>query len=184
MHRGRIAFAGAMMLAGCTATADPPSPDRVATPVPLYFVREGMVNAINPPTEEIWAMQVEVMDDAGNFDPALFQPGQWDALAAAALRLDEAAHVMAAACAYASHDPDGELGSAPDGTDLVAIEARLRANPQAFNAYAVALANHTLQLREAVAARDPAWITRMVNDLQPTCKACHDAFWYPEEYAR
>ena len=63
-----------MLLAGCAVTADAPSPDRVATPDPVYFVREGMVNAINPPTEEIWAMQTQVMDDEGNFDPALFQP--------------------------------------------------------------------------------------------------------------
>lgn len=182
MVRAFLVPVTALALAGCTAAI--PSPDRVAAPDAVYFVREGMVNAINPPTEEIWAMQVQTMDDNGNFDPALFQPGQWEALADAARRLDEAARAMQAADRYASHDPDGELPPAPEGTDLAAVQAPLEANPQAFNAYATALANNTAQLSRAVEARDPAWLTRMVNDLQPTCKACHDAYWYPEEYAQ
>lgn len=180
MRRNEMAIFAGLLLAGCAASA--PSPDRIAAPEPVYDVREGMVNAINPPTEQIWNLQVEVMDDYGNFDPDLMDPGHWQALADAAMRLDSAAQDMAAARLYRSHDPDGELGEAPEGTDLAAIQARLDANPQAHNALSVALANHTGQLVDAVEARDPERITALVNDLQPTCKACHDVFWYPEEY--
>ena len=45
------------------------------------------------------------------------------------------------------------------------------------------MAGHTGQLRQAALARDAARVTTLVNDLQPVCKACHDVFWYPEEYA-
>ena len=89
---------------------------------------------------------------------------------------------MATASSYASHNPAGDINDAPEGTDLAAIQARLEANPQSYNAFAVSLANHTQQLADAVEARDPEWITRQVNDMQPVCKACHDVFWYPEEY--
>ncbi|MWV29099.1 cytochrome c [Aurantiacibacter rhizosphaerae] len=164
----------AIALAGCVA-APAIIPD-------TYYVREGMVHAINPPTEAIWNLQVEAMDDYGNFDPALMTQARWDALDAASAQLLSASQDMAAAGSYASHDPAGNLGDAPEGTDLAAIEARLKANPQSYNAFAVALANHAQQLSAAVDARDPEWITRMANDLQPVCKACHDVFWYPEEY--
>lgn len=148
-----------------------------------YFVREGMVHAINPPTEDIWNLQVEVMDDYGNFDPALMTEAHWTQLDQASTMLLAASEDMTVASTYASHNPAGELGDAPEGTDLAAIDARLQSNPQAFNAYAVGLQNHVTQLREAVETRDTEWITRMVNDLQPVCKACHDTFWYPEEYS-
>ena len=55
-----------------------PVPDSSPTPVTdPYYVREGMVHAINPPTEAIWNLQVEVMDDYGNFDPALMTDAHW-----------------------------------------------------------------------------------------------------------
>ena len=180
--RTMVLMTGALaMLASCTA--DAPSPARISTPDEPYYVREGMVNAVNPPTELIWNLQVEVMDDDGNFDPALMQPGHWQALEQGTTDLAAAAHDMADAAVYASHDPDGTLGAAPEGTDLAAIQARLEANPQAFRAFSQALAGHADQLQTAVAARDPARITQLVNDMQPVCKACHDTFWYPEEYA-
>ena len=169
-----VLLAGAM--AGCTAA--PPQP---AQPE-IFYVREGMVNAINPPIEAIWNLQVEVMDDYGNFDPDLMTAAHWEALNDAARQLEGAALIQAHAETYVATAPQSTLPPVPEGTDLDAVQARLTANPQAYSAFAEALARHTTQLREAVDARNPEAITRLVNDTQPTCKACHDVFWYPEEY--
>lgn len=147
-----------------------------------YFVREGMVNEINPPIMAIWDMQVEVMDDDGNFDPDLMDEAKWAALLEQSRALNAAAQAMAAAPAYAATDPLGTLGDAPEGTDLAAVQARLAANPDAYRALAQALAGHTTALVAAAQARDTAAVTQLVNDAQPVCKACHDVFWYPEEY--
>ena len=147
-----------------------------------YFVREGMLGAINPPITAIWDMQVEVMDDDGNFDPDLMDEAKWSALLEHSRALDAAARAMAAAPAYAATDPLSTLGDAPEGTDLAAIQARLAANPETYRALAQALAGNTAALVAAAEARDAAVVTQLVNDAQPVCKACHDVFWYPEEY--
>ncbi len=168
-----LVIAGLALVAACVSV---PSSD-------AYFVREGMVQHINPPTEAIWNMQVEVMDDEGNFDPALMDDAKWATLTANAAQLDQQAQRMAVAQVFIAANPAGDLTHAPEGTDLAAIQARLDANPQAYRAFAQALAGHSAQLHAAVLARDAARLTALVNDLQPVCKACHDVFWYPEEYA-
>ncbi len=173
------AFGTALIaIAGC---ASAPSADN-AIITDTYYVREGMVRAINPPIEAIWNLQVEVMDDYGNFDPALMTDAHWASLDTQSTLLLAASQDMAVASRYASHDSTGTLGEAPEGTDLAAIQARLEANPQSYSAFSVALTDQAQQISDAVKARDPEWITRSVNDMQPVCKACHDVFWYPEEY--
>ncbi|WP_338242993.1 cytochrome c [Aurantiacibacter hainanensis] len=171
---GPLLIAGA--LAGCTSAPPPPSQEEV------FYVREGMVNGINPPMEAIWNLQVEVMDDYGNFDPDLMTADHWAMLNDAARQLEGAALIQSHANTYVATAPGSTLPPAPVGTDLEAIQARLEANPEAYNAFAQALAAHTTQLREAVDARDTETITQLVNNAQPVCKACHDVFWYPEEY--
>jgi len=145
-----------------------------------YFVREGMVHAINPPITAIWDLQVEAMDDEGNFSPALMDEAKWAALTRHARALEAATRAMSAAPAYAASDPAGALGAPPEGTDLAAINARLTASPATFRALSDVLANHSAALAAAADARDPALLTRLVNDTQPVCKACHYVFWYPE----
>jgi len=147
-----------------------------------YYVREGMLGAINPPITAIWDLQVEVMDDDGNFDPDLMDEAKWTALLEQARALDAAAQTMAAAPAYAATDPLSTLGDAPEGTDLAAIQARLEEKPDAYRALAQALAGNTTAMVAAAEARDTVALTQLVNDAQPVCKACHDVFWYPEEY--
>lgn len=151
-------------------------------PAGPYHVREGMVHAINPPITALWDIQVEVMDDAGNFDPALIEEATWEAIGRHARDLEAAADAMAGAERYLAADPMGTLGEAPEGTDLVAIQQRLDANGNAYRAMAMGMASHVRQLRAAAQARDAQALTRLVNDTQPLCKACHDVFWYPEEY--
>ena len=147
----------------------------------IYFVREGMLNAINPPITAIWDLQVDVMDDDGNFDPKLMDDAKWATLLDQVRTLDAAAQKMAAAPAYSATDPHSTLGAAPEGTDLAAVEARLAANPEAFRALAQGLTTNTAAMVAAAEARDTAALTQLVNDAQPVCKACHDVFWYPEE---
>ena len=165
----------ALAMTACVTTT-------ASTPAGTYFVREGMVNSINPPITAIWDTQVEVMDDYGNFDPALMDAGTWAALKGHAARLQIEADRMAHAERFVAADPDGELTEAPEGTDLVAIQGRLDANAQAYRAMAIAFRNHADQLLTATQEEDAQALTTLVNDMQPVCKACHDVFWYPEEY--
>lgn len=171
----KLAVAGLALAAACASIPAGNAQD-------AYFVREGMVNNINPPTEAIWNLQVEVMDDFGNFDPVLMDDAKWQALAADAALLDRHAGQMAAARTFVAANPAGVLTDPPEGTDLAAIQARIDASPQSWHAFAQALAGHTGQLHAAAIARDAERVTNLVNDLQPRCKACHDVFWYPEEY--
>ncbi|WP_137680090.1 cytochrome c [Aurantiacibacter suaedae] len=165
----------ALALAACATV------DQASTTPDTYFVREGMVNQINPPITAIWDMQVEVMNDEGNFDPALMTADTWAALKSHAANLDIQAAKMADAQRFIVADPEGELTEAPEGTDLAAIQQRLDTSPQAFRAMATAMRAQTAQLLLAAQAQDAARVTQLVNDLQPSCKSCHDVFWYPEE---
>ncbi len=174
-----LAIAGlTLVVAACIS----PPPSSEGGTSATYYVREGMVNHINPPTEAIWNMQVEVMDDYGNFDPQLMTAEHWAELYAAANQLAMGSHRMANADVYVAADPNGNLADPPVGTDLVAIQGRLDANTGTYQAFSRAMAGHADQLVAAVEARDTAEVTRLVNDMQPVCKACHDVFWYPEEY--
>ena len=62
----------------------------------------------------------------------------------------------------------------------MAIQARLTTNAAAYRAMSQSFARHAAQLTTAATARDAAEVTRLANDMQPVCKACHDVFWYPE----
>ncbi len=184
-HALLIASAGATLLAACAAnqagtgqnvtSADAASDD-------TYYLRAGMIEQINPPTEFIWNMQVEVMDDYGNFDSALMTQEHWANLQDQAQLLAQASQRMAEASRYVAADPDGPYANAPVGTDLAAIQQRLDASTPAYRALSDNLARHSERLLAASRAKDAALVTQLVNDMQPTCKACHDAFWYPEEY--
>ena len=173
-----IAFA---LLSGCAATtASPP----IATPAATdtYSVREGMVNRINPPATSIWDLQVEAMDDEGNFDPARMDAATWRSLSRAASALHAEAQRMSNAQTYRAADPGGSLGPAQEGTDLAAIQARLTANEAGYRSFSRAFESQAADIVQAVEARNTQDLTRLVNDMQPTCKSCHDVFWYPEEY--
>ena len=165
----------ALLLAGCTAI-DPGDPGGAGDP---YFLREGMVHGINPPVTFVWDVQVEVMNDAGAFDPALIDDARWAALVDAACRLEAEAERMAAAQRFVGADPAGTLGEPPEGTDLAAIEAGIAANLPAYRALAQSFAGHTAALAAAAEARDAPELSRLVNDLQPQCAACHEVFWFP-----
>lgn len=164
-------------LAACATTATDPASGE--TP---YYVREGMVHGLNPSITAIWDMQVEVMDDYGNFDPALMDDAKWESLLANAQELQRQSALMGEATRYVSADPNGTLTDPPEGTDLAEIQARLDAQPDLYRAMSMSLAGHVGQLVEAAEARDAGRVTTLVNDAQPVCKACHDVFWYPEEY--
>jgi len=171
-----LAIAGlGLTIAACATT---PLADASGT----YYVREGMVNGINPPITAIWDMQVEVMDDYGNFDPDLMDADKWASVKSHAAQLQIQAERMASAERYVAADPAGALTDPPEGTDLVAIQARLDASAQAYRAMSISFRNHADQLLAATQQQDAEKVTMLVNDMQPVCKACHDVFWYPEEY--
>lgn len=171
-----LALAGlGLTLAACATT---PATDAGGT----YYLREGMLNGINPPIMAIWDMQVEVMDDFGNFDPALMDEAKWAMLVGHARALERQAEEMAGAERYVAADPMGTLTNPPEGTDLVAIQQRLDSNTAAYRAMSQNLVRHVGELVTAAEARNAEAVTTLVNDTQPVCKACHDVFWYPEEY--
>lgn len=151
-------------------------------PTGTYHVREGMVHAINPPITALWDLQGELMDDYGNFDPALMDDATWADVQRHARDLHVAAQAMATAERYLAADPAGTLGDPPEGTDLVAIQQRLDTSSAAYRAMSMGFEAHARQLAAAAQARDAAALTTLVNDAQPVCKACHDVFWYAEEY--
>jgi hypothetical protein len=170
------AIGSTLALAACATT---PAADSGGG---IYYLREGMVNGINPSIMAIWDMQVEVMDDYGNFDPALMDDGKWAALVGHARELERQAALMTSADRYVAADPMGTLTDPPEGTDLVAIQQRLDTNTAAYRAMSRNLEQHVGLLVSAAEARDAEALTTLVNDTQPVCKACHDVFWYPEEY--
>lgn len=181
-HTILIASAAAALLAACTASPEATSQPQAQAASDIYFLRAGMVEDINPPMEAMWNMQVDVMDDYGNFDPALMTPQKWTELEAHARGLAAAAQRMAAAGRYVVANPEGAYTDAPEGTDLVAIQHRLDTNTAAYRAFSQNLALNAEELLAATRAQDAALVTQLVNDMQPNCKACHDVFWYPEEY--
>lgn len=184
-HTILIASAGAALLAACAANPEGATTQPQAeAAADIYYLRAGMVEQINPPMEAMWNMQVEVMDDYGNFDPALMSAQSWTELQAHARGLAAAADRMAGASAYVAADPTGPYADAPEGTDLAAIQMRLDANGAAYRAFSQNLARHAAQLVDAADAQDAETVTQLVNDMQPQCKACHDVFWYPEEYTQ
>lgn len=178
-----IASAGAALLAACTTNRDGAAAPHAQAGADVYYVRAGMIEQVNPPMEAIWNMQVEVMDDYGNFDPALMTQQNWAQLQAHARALAAAADRMSNASAYVAANPDGPYADAPEGTDLAAIQMRLDSQTAAFRALSQNMARHAAQLVAAADAKDAETVTQLVNDMQPQCKACHDVFWYPEEYA-
>lgn len=177
-----IASAGAALLAACTANPDGATQPQAEAAGDVYYLRAGMLEEINPPMEAMWNMQVEVMDDYGNFDPALMTAQSWTDLQGHARGLAAAADRMAEAGSYVAVNPDGPYTEAPVGTDLAAIQQRLDTQTAAYRAFSQNLARHAAQLVQAADAQDAATVTQLVNDMQPNCKACHDVFWYPEEY--
>jgi hypothetical protein len=181
-HTILIASAGAALLAACTANPDGAAQPQATAASDTYYLRAGMVEQINPPMEAMWNMQVDVMDDFGNFDPALMTVQNWTELQAHARGLAAAADRMAVADSYVAADPGGPYADAPEGTDLAAIQMRLDTQTAAYRAFSQNFARHAAQLVAAANAQDAATVTQLVNDMQPQCKACHDVFWYPEEY--
>lgn len=181
-HTLLIATAGAAVLAACAATPDAADQPQASAAGDTYYLRAGMIEEINPPMEAIWNMQVEVMDDFGNFDPALMTPQTWADLQGHAQGLAAATQRMATASTYVAANPDGPYTDAPVGTDLAAIQQRLDRDKAAYRALSENTARHAEQLLAATRAQDAAQVTQLVNDMQPQCKACHDVFWYPEEY--
>lgn len=168
--RKPVAILGLILAAGAGALAAQSSP---------YFVRDGMATVVDPSIVAIWDMQVEVMDDYGNFNPDLMTEDSWATLAAHARTLDAEATAMASATTYAIANPTGELPPLPEGTDLAAIEARIQANPEAFRALSRSFAGQTSALVAAADARDAEQVSLLVNDMQPQCGGCHEVFWFP-----
>lgn len=183
-HAILIASATAALLAACTANPDSAAQPPAEAASEIYYLRAGMVEQINPPMEAMWNMQTEVMDDYGNFDPALMTAQHWTDLQIHSRALAAAADRMVGASAYVAANPEGAYSDAPVGTDLAAIQHRLDTNTAAYRAFSQNFAHHAEQLLAASRAQDADTVTRLVNDMQPNCKACHDVFWYPEEYAQ
>lgn len=168
-----LVLAGMTLAAAACATA-PEAPAGES-----YYVREGMVQSINPPMEEILALQTAAADAGGNFDAARMNEEHWSQLYLAANRLAFMSQRMVEADRYLLAHPSSATPPPPTGVDHAAIQRRIDADPDAFRALAQAQAARSGELVEAVVLRDLAAIDRLTDETQAACQTCHEAFWVP-----
>lgn len=173
----RNTTAGAVLLAAVlTVSGNAAEPD-----VPRRTVLESMVAHVAPGQQAIWDVTNSALDDMGGIDPALMDDAGWDALAEAAIKLQEEGRILAQQPSLRVVAPGEKL--AQDGDEgaytTADIQSFIDADPDAFRAMAAEMSQSAAALATAARSRQAEEASMHVSELGASCETCHAQFWYP-----
>jgi len=147
--------------------------------IPAASIQDLMVSQIDPAADFIWDSVGTIITAAGTLDRQPRTAEQWAEVRRRVIALIEATNLLiipgrrVASSAFPSDGP-GVLSSAD-------IERKLRDDPAAFNAFALALRGVALQALTAVDHQDAAALSQAGEAMDGACEACHVANWYPHQ---
>lgn len=144
------------------------------------IVRQEMQQGINDATMEIWDVGNNAMGDQGGIDPKLMDEASWTKLATAAGRLATDAQKMADAKTILAASPGESKDVEPGSFSIEDVQGYIDSDPQAFRAFAAALAAHAEKLSAAARDKDAATAGPLVDQLDSVCESCHAKYWYPQ----
>lgn len=172
-----IAGISTIALADTSAAAGPVQ-GQSSTQAPVATLQQIMLELIDPNVDALWnAVSTETGPD-GVIETAPQTNQQWQQLERHALTLAEVANLL-----QILPRPVAQQNTSSHHTELqpAAIAELINANPAAFQAHAKALQQATLQLLQAIKARDIAAYEQAGGVIEHSCEGCHSQFWYPAD---
>jgi cytochrome c556 len=171
------------VLGGAVAACGPrDAPEADAEPVVL---RTSMTDVVKPQTELVLNVLIDALSEPPDpaVDPAKLTDTHWEimATAAAALR-DEAVALRDRPIRVVAAPGEAILNEELEGAATAAdVQTHIDEDPDGFGAHAEELRLDAEAWLAAIEARDGAAMWRTALTLDPTCVACHEAFWVAEE---
>lgn len=178
-----VAVCGLLASACGVTTTTPPPPTE--PPVELTSLKEVMQAIVDPAADRLFEAVAYEVTAAGIHETRPQTNADWLALRAEAVRLAEAANVLAIpGRRVESATPiPGFESEAPAPEDLTPAEIQrlIDADPAAFARLARGLADASRVAMKAIDARDVEGLFASGEEIDRACENCHSRYWYPED---
>jgi cytochrome c556 len=152
-------------------------------PAPAANLHELMKNIIAPPTQVVWDIGNQAMDDEGNPDASKLKPADWTKIATAAGKVKQASQTLALADKIMAAGPGQKIegeGNA-DAFGAKDVQRVLDANPKVFRAFAQQLATSMDEIIASTQTKNAKKLADVSGGIDQVCEACHMQFWYPNQ---
>jgi hypothetical protein len=172
-----VALGPSLCLHGCSDRA---APVRQESPFHVTAtIRDLMDAEIDPSADALWASVASVSSEAGFEDRQPRTDEEWAEVRRKALTLVEATNLLVmkgrrVSATYVPARGAGEL-------DSTAVQNRVDASPEAFEALANVLRETALVALAAIDAKNPADLMEAGGAIDAACEGCHVTYWYPDQ---
>jgi cytochrome c556 len=142
-----------------------------------------MKNVVAVQTQIIWDLGNQAQDDKGNPDASKLKPADWSRIIQASTQVKQAAETLATAKHVRAAGPGEKLQSEgnPGAFGGKEVQAVIDAKPEAFRAFAHALATSLDPVTAAARTKDAAKLFDSSGAIDQICEDCHVQFWYPNQ---
>jgi hypothetical protein len=173
----KIALGGAILLTVSACETVPPAAH--AGDGSTVYVRQAMVDGVNPAALAIWDVGNNAVNDAGDPDASKLDPQALARLREAAQMLDTYAELLAEAPVIKASGPDLVGGRLPEGVaSREQIQAAIDANPAGFRAYSRAMGAEAEAILAAIQSGNRETVASRLASFDGACQACHERYWY------
>ena len=148
--------------------------------VPTATVKDLMLSLVDPSADEVWNAVSSTVVGSGIVETVPKTEEDWIKLRHGALKLAEAANLLQVPGRHVARP--GEKSETP-GVELEPseMEELINKDRATFNARAQALRKASLDVLQAIDARDPEQVFELGDEIDQACENCHTHYWYPNE---
>jgi cytochrome c556 len=184
-----VLILGALFFTGTLASTAACSRDNAEAPaaataspeyVPTATVKDLMLSLVDPSADEVWNAVSSTVVGTGVVETVPQTDEDWTKLRHGALKLAEAANLLQVPGRHVARP--GEKSETP-GVELEPseMEELINKDRAAFNARAQALRQASLDVLQAIDARDAEKVFDLGDEIDQACENCHTHYWYPNE---
>jgi hypothetical protein len=171
---GVSAFIVSLVLGSACRGRQPPEYTTSAT------IKDIMDSIVDPSADVVWNSVSTMVSTAGIEEKAPKNDEEWADVRRGAIRLVEAPNLLMLPGRHVARP--GEKSETPDvELEPADMEVRINKDRNAWNRRAKALHDVSLEMLQAIDAKDREKMLEVGDRLDKACENCHLNYWYPNQ---
>ena len=171
-----LSLFSASLVFGSACRARPPQPEFTTSAT----VKDIMDSIVDPSADVVWNSVSTLVSTAGIEEKAPQNDEEWAEVRRGAIRLVEAPNLLMVLGRHVARP--GEKSETPDvELEPEDMEARINKDRALWNKRAKALHDVSLEMLQAIEARDRDKMLEVGDRLDKACENCHLTYWYPNQ---
>jgi hypothetical protein len=176
---GLAGVTAAVVIGSVSRDRRPDAPSQVLY-APTATIKDLMDAIVDPSADDVWNAVSTTVDSGGITEKVPRTEQDWAEVRHGAIRLVEGANLLMMPGRHMARP--GERSETP-GVELEPreMDVLVSTDPAAWNARAKALRDVSMEVLQAIDAKDGDKLSDVGGRLDTACENCHRQYWYPNE---